>query len=104
MPRIEKPSRTSHLPDTPEQRDDVAGSPGGRAVASSGRQVAGSPAGPIKRFVVRRGFDYYEDQLATLKKLSLREQMAGRDGSMSRMVREALDEYLAKHTPDSDPQ
>jgi hypothetical protein len=49
-----------------------------------------------KRLLVRRGFEWYEDQLAALKKLSLEEQMEGKDGSMSAMVREALDDYLKK--------
>jgi hypothetical protein len=49
-----------------------------------------------KRLLVRRGFEWYEDQLAALKKLSLKEQMAGKPGSMSQMVREAVDAYLRK--------
>ena len=49
-----------------------------------------------KRLLVRRGFEWWEDQLAALKKLSLEEQMAGEPGSMSAMVREALDDYLKK--------
>ena len=49
-----------------------------------------------KRVLVRRGFEWYEDQLAALKRLSLREQMEGKPGSMSQMVREALDAYLLK--------
>jgi hypothetical protein len=51
-----------------------------------------------KRLLVRRGFEWYEDQLAALKRLSLQEQMEGRDGSMSAMVREALDDYLKKRS------
>jgi hypothetical protein len=39
-------------------------------------------------------FDVYQDQVDLLKKLSLRDQMNGEIGSMSRMVREALDNYL----------
>jgi hypothetical protein len=49
-----------------------------------------------RRIPVRRGFEFYEDQLVTLKKLSLQEQMDGKPGSMSQMVREALDDYLKK--------
>jgi len=44
----------------------------------------------------RRGFDWWAYQLRTLKKLSLKEQMEGKPGSMSAMVREALDDYLKK--------
>jgi hypothetical protein len=50
---------------------------------------------PQKREIKRRQpFDVYHDQVDLLKKLSLRDQMNGELGTMSRMVREALDEYL----------
>jgi hypothetical protein len=50
---------------------------------------------PKKREIKRRQpFDVYQDQVDLLKKLSLRDQMNGDIGSMSRMVREALDNYL----------
>jgi hypothetical protein len=52
-------------------------------------------ATPKKREIKRRQpFDVYQDQVDFLKKLSLRDQMNGEIGSMSRMVREALDNYL----------
>jgi hypothetical protein len=52
-------------------------------------------AAPKKREIKRRQpFDVYQDQVDLLKKLSLRDQMNGEIGSMSRMVREALDNYL----------
>jgi hypothetical protein len=52
-------------------------------------------ATPKKREIKRRQpFDVYQDQVDLLKKLSLRDQMNGDIGSMSRMVREALDNYL----------
>jgi hypothetical protein len=52
-------------------------------------------AKPKKREIKRRQpFDVYQDQVDLLKKLSLRDQLNGEIGSMSRMVREALDNYL----------
>jgi hypothetical protein len=52
-------------------------------------------ATPKKREIKRRQpFDVYQDQVDLLKKISLRDQMNGDIGSMSRMVREALDNYL----------
>jgi hypothetical protein len=52
-------------------------------------------ATPKKREIKRRQpFDVYQDQVDLLKKLSLRAQLNGEIGSMSRMVREALDNYL----------
>ncbi len=44
----------------------------------------------------RHPFDIYEDQLEELKKLSLEEKMQGGIGSMSAMVREAIDTLIAK--------
>lgn len=50
---------------------------------------------PKKREIKRRQpFDVYQDQVDLLKKLSLRDQLNGELGTMSRMVREALDNYL----------
>jgi hypothetical protein len=49
-----------------------------------------------KGMLVRRGFEWREDQLRALKKLSLKEQLEGKPGSMSQMVRDALDEYLRR--------
>ena len=51
-----------------------------------------------KGVLVRRGFEWREDQLRALKKLSIKEQMEGKPGSMSQMVRDALDAYLKRAT------
>ncbi|MCA1838308.1 MAG: hypothetical protein LC674_06000, partial [Actinobacteria bacterium] len=56
----------------------------------------GVPSG--RREFIRRGFEWYADQLRALKKLSLEEQMEGKPGNMSQMVRDALDDYLKKKT------
>ena len=50
----------------------------------------------VQRTLKRHPFEFYKDQLDALKQLSLTEQMAGGRGNMSEMVREAVDEYLAK--------
>lgn len=55
----------------------------------------------VKHLLVRRGFEWYEDQLAALKRVSLHEQMEGQSGSMSAMVREALDDYLKKRAAEN---
>ena len=41
-------------------------------------------------------FEFFQDQLETLKSFSLDEQLRGEKGSMSQMVREAIDAYIAK--------
>ena len=51
---------------------------------------------PVKRSFVRRTFDFYEEQIAYLKQESLREQLEGKEGSMNAMVREAINDWIAK--------
>jgi hypothetical protein len=44
----------------------------------------------------RHPFDIYEDQYHSLRDLALQERMQGGVGSMSAMVREAIDAYVEK--------
>ena len=44
----------------------------------------------------RHPFDIYEDQYQSLKNLALQERMQGGVGSMSAMVREAIDAFIDK--------
>lgn len=70
-----------------------ANRPDGEAIGRPTDRATGA-----KRELVRRGFEWYVDQLRALKKLSLEEQLEGKPGSMSQMVREALDDYLKKRS------
>lgn len=62
------------------------------------RVVRDVPPDPSVRRKIksRHPFDIYEDQLGTLKQLSIEDRMRGGVGSMSAMVREALDDYFDK--------
>jgi hypothetical protein len=61
------------------------------------RSPVRSPVRPIgKRIITRNAFEIYEDQIDTLRQLSYQEKIQGKPGSMSNMVREAIDEYLRK--------
>jgi hypothetical protein len=61
------------------------------------RANARTPVRPNgKRIITRNAFEIYEDQMDTLRKLSLEEKMNGKLGSMSAMVRDAIDSYLQK--------
>ena len=53
---------------------------------------------PKRQIRRRHPFDVYEDQVVRLKQLSLKAQANGGVGSMSEMVREALDDYLKKRS------
>jgi hypothetical protein len=46
------------------------------------------------RRYIRRTFDFYEDQIAYLTKASLEDRLAGKEGSMNAMVREAVDTLI----------
>src|SRR6266536_911639 len=51
---------------------------------------------PVRRQLTRYAFEFYQDQVEELRRLSLEEKMQGEKGSMSEMVREAIDAYLTK--------
>ena len=70
----------------------------GRATRRPPDETTGRPAdrATARGELIRRGFEWYADQLRALKKLSLEDQLQGHPGSMSAMVRDALDEYLKK--------
>jgi hypothetical protein len=51
-----------------------------------------------KRIITRNSFEVYEDQMDSLRDRSYREKRAGKIGSMSAMVREAIDAYLKKNS------
>jgi hypothetical protein len=48
------------------------------------------------RGYVRRTFDIFEDQLAYLTRASLEDRLAGGEGSMNAMVRQALDDFISQ--------
>ena len=65
------------------------------------RQPAESPStestkqGPKRPMRHRHAFDIFQDQYEALLELGLRDRINGGAGSMSAMVREAIDAYLA---------
>lgn len=58
-------------------------------------KTASIPHAATRRYV-RRTFDLFEDQLAYLTRASLEERLAGGEGSMNAMVREAIDAFIEK--------
>jgi hypothetical protein len=49
-----------------------------------------------KRIITRNSFEIYEDQMDSLRDLAYEEKRAGKVGSMSAMVRDAIDAFLKK--------
>jgi len=93
---LDSPTPTREVPEEKTETQSLTDRPTGRP----SDEATYRPPDRVtnKRLLVRRGFEWYEDQLAALKRLSLQEQMDGKEGSMSAMVREALDDYLKKRT------
>jgi hypothetical protein len=97
MPGIGKP---------PQKSKDLSPSPPAKPVAQKEQVKKVKQNGTLspvplpetnKRSVKpRHGFDIYWDQYEALVKWSNEEKLQGGIGSMSRMVREALDDYIAK--------
>lgn len=78
MPVIEKPR--SRPPTAVKQPTKL----------SNGKQKQLPVLKPTRRYV-RRTFDYFEDQIEYLTRVSLEERLAGRNVTMASMLREALD-------------
>jgi hypothetical protein len=91
MPAIGKPPpRPKEIPAQETQRPVTQPSPAIPERANARTLVR--PSG--KRIITRNSFEIYEDQMESLRKLSFQEKMEGKLGSMSQMVREAIDAYL----------
>jgi len=70
------------------KREDLLESPAHPVVRTSGRTSV--------RKKSRWPFEIFQDQIDELQQLSLEAKSRGERGSMSEMVREALDDYLRK--------
>ena len=55
------------------------------------------PIRPRRSIRQRQPFDVFEDQYRELKQIAEEERGQGLPGSMSRMVREAIDQYLERY-------
>ena len=77
------------LPDTRPAARPAASSP-----ARTTEDASATPAD--RRVITRKSFELFQDQFDTLKRLSLEDQLQGGKGSMSEMVREALDRFIAE--------
>src|SRR5688500_10237438 len=80
MPAIEQPQPSGRPP----------------APVRPAHQAQAGTESPRRKIKTRHPFDIFEDQLEELRKLSMEDRMQGGYGSMSAMVREALDTYIGK--------
>jgi hypothetical protein len=92
MPAIGKPPRPTPQ-DSPTKKAEKPAIQPTQVIPE--RVNARTPVRPNgKRIITRNSFEIYEDQMDALRKLSLEEKMEGKLGSMSQMVRDAIDAYL----------
>ena len=75
--------------------EEVRALPGSTSVATPGGPPVRTPV-RVKRTLTRYAFEFFQDQIESLKKFSIEEHIRGEKGSMSQMVREAIDAYIAK--------
>jgi hypothetical protein len=101
------PSYTENQQDRPApvKREEVGNSRNGHTTSPVPPvlpvpPVRGKENQPVRKRVMksRHPFDVYEDQYQSLRELAMKERMQGGAGSMSAMVREALDTYIEKHS------
>ncbi|MFN8478203.1 MAG: hypothetical protein U0074_10350 [Kouleothrix sp.] len=94
LPVIAPPAKSrslapaSHPPLAPKTDSPNTGSPnpyGRTGVRADGR-----------RTITRYAFEIYQDQVEAFRRFALEDKMQGGKGSMSEMVRAALDSYIAK--------
>src|SRR2546421_8681528 len=93
LPAIQKPdTKPVSQPSTPptDQQDKTSRTYGEPPVRPNART-------PVRRQLTRYAFEFYQDQVEELRRLSLEEKMQGEKGSMSEMVREAIDTYLTQN-------
>jgi hypothetical protein len=79
--------------DEPKPATDAPSSPGQMAEAAPKSEPV-RPVRVVKRQMIRHPFELYMDQLERLRALAEEQRRSGGVGSMSRMVREAIDRYL----------
>jgi hypothetical protein len=77
----EAPNPPQRLASTPE----TEARPGVRPVR---------PVRPVRRQMIRHPFELYQDQVEALRQLAADERMRGGAGSMSAMVRQAIDRLI----------
>jgi hypothetical protein len=92
MPAITKPLRPKPH-DSPTEKAERPVTQPSQVIPE--RENARTPVRPNgKRIITRNSFEIYEDQMDALRKRSFQEKLEGKLGSMSQMVRDAIDAYL----------
>jgi hypothetical protein len=89
MPSIQKPLSAQQVPSSPVNKQ-------GQVIPERANAPTVVRANG-KRIITRNSFEIYEDQMDSLRERSFQDKRQGGLGSMSAMVREAIDDYLKRH-------
>jgi hypothetical protein len=94
-------------PDTASMQRELRGSSKKQELTGQSQADPVPPVHPVRPVLPVRGtdsikrvmksrhpFDIYHDQYESLKELALQDRMQGGEGSMSAMVRQALDDFI----------
>lgn len=84
-------------PPTPPERAPETDDPGPSPEKSPRTPVR--PVRPARRQMIRHSFELYADQLDRLRELAIEDRQQGGTGSMSKMVRDAIDRLIDEHSP-----
>jgi hypothetical protein len=87
-----EPARDAATPPAPEQEPRPQQRPASTPEAESRPGVR--PVRPVRRQMIRHPFELYQDQVEALRQLAADERMRGGTGSMSAMVRKAIDRLI----------
>lgn len=84
-PQSQKPPHATPIESPPQQQEQPIPE----------RSIARTPVrANSKRIITRNSFEIFEDQMDSLRERSYKEKRSGKVGSMSAMVRKAIDKYL----------
>jgi hypothetical protein len=92
MPSIQRPQAVQQASQSSPRNQDNDRTE--RANARSGERTSERTG---RRIITRNSFEIFEDQMDSLRERSFQDKREGKLGSMSAMVRDAIDEYLRKH-------
>lgn len=101
MPAIEKPpSPKRHPSPAPQEASPLTASEPDAIPALTRTpvppHVLPSVRTPVRRTITRYAFEFFQDQVESLRRFALEEKTRGEKGSMSAMIRQAVDAYIAK--------
>ncbi|MDP9367524.1 MAG: hypothetical protein M3Q03_04475, partial [Chloroflexota bacterium] len=91
---FKRPDAPAPQESTPSE--EIVSPPPGQPVPA---QESAPPVRPLKRQMIRHPFELYMDQLDRLREVAEEQRQRGEAGSMSKMVRDAIDRYLDEHSP-----